>query len=178
MEYVARAQLDAGERERRVEMLRAAAAEAKAEAASTLLGAERENIVASLGAKGEQEQNGNSHSTATLTPAESDEQQAAPTMAETATAPLPNGDIDAEMADGDTGASSSSDPLPTQPETEEVLAAEPHCPLTITVKLITHLRTRKRIQKLQRLQRRPLHLPPFLNRDQKSALYLSPMTSM
>ena len=120
MEYVARAQLDAGERERRAEMLRAAAVEAQAEA-SALLGAEHESIVPSSGAKGERERNGNSHSTATLAPTEFDVQQAAPTMAETAT-PLPNGDIDTEMADGDTGAS-SSDPSRKQPKTEEVLEA-------------------------------------------------------
>lgn len=83
MEYVARAQLDAGERERRVEMLKAAAAGAKAEVTSALRGAERESIIMSSRAKEEREQNGNSHSTATLALDDTEEKPAAPTIPDT-----------------------------------------------------------------------------------------------
>jgi hypothetical protein len=115
MEYVSRAQLDAGERERRVEMLRAAAAETKADAAEALLGTKRS--LTSSGVKEEQEQNGDSQSAATLAPAD----HAASAVAEI-TASLPNGDIDTEMVDGDIAATSSGPP-PAQLETEEVIEA-------------------------------------------------------
>ena len=120
MEYVARAQLDAGERERRVEMLRAAAAGTKAEAAEALLGAERS--LRSSGVKEERERNGDSQSAATLASADLDAQEAAPAAAKTATTSLPNGDLDTEMVDGDiTGALPG--PVPAQLKMEEMFEA-------------------------------------------------------
>lgn len=126
MEYVARAQLDAGERERRVEMLKAAAAEAKAEANSALLMGTSETVVLPPEESDEkvvriQIEGGDPDATEaapSLVPADLAMQDGQPTMGEEVIASL-GGDGDVEMAVAGEG----SDPPPAGLKTEEVVEA-------------------------------------------------------